>query len=436
MGVIRYNRIEQRWEEPLTGTAGLEEEEVTRVWVDRFDEKLYARTNLNLYEYENFFETWYLTEEVPSLDSDNRHVAAPTGIIPPQAFHSFEEHQLVDPLGRQFGIRDVVDDNSGDLWIGTQGYGSAKLGTTSKLLEFLPYGLLQNHCNAIYDDGQYLWISGEVRQSFRSGLTRFDPEENSFHYIEAEVHADLPSVDIYAIEGDDDYLYVGTEIGLLTLDRETERVTGQLNSRHGLSDDYVISLEKVGDSLFVGTGSGLTLVSYQADSLKHLYRGRFFNQTVYDLEQIGDYLWIGSSVGAYRLDLKQGRLQEFNDPELVLFSHVYDIEEADSNIWLVSDGGLVRLDLETGETESYLDSYRGRERRALAVNDRVAITASDNGMRVFFLRGKKSFSREFTTADGLASPTVNSLLMEGDYVWVGTDRGLTRFLWNNPDRVD
>ena len=31
---------------------------------------------------------------------------------------------------------------------------------------------------------------------------------------------------------------------------------------------------------------------------------------------------------------------------------------------------------------------------------------------------------------------VVGLANDGDYLWVGSDKGLTRFLWNNPQRVD
>ena len=42
----------------------------------------------------------------------------------------------------------------------------------------------------------------------------------------------------------------------------------------------------------------------------------------------------------------------------------------------------------------------------------------------------------FTTQDGLPSNEIYELLLDGDYLWIGSDRGLTRFLWNDPDRID
>ncbi len=72
----------------------------------------------------------------------------------------------------------------------------------------------------------------------------------------------------------------------------------------------------------------------------------------------------------------------------------------------------------------------------MAVNDTIAAVASNKGMFFIYYKNRSQFTREFTTEDGLASNDINSLLMDGDYIWVGTDKGLTRFWWNNPDRVD
>ncbi|RKY79699.1 hypothetical protein DRQ00_03135, partial [candidate division KSB1 bacterium] len=44
--------------------------------------------------------------------------------------------------------------------------------------------------------------------------------------------------------------------------------------------------------------------------------------------------------------------------------------------------------------------------------------------------------RLFTTEDGLLDNTVQAILPAGDYVWFGTPKGLTRFYWNAPYRID
>ncbi|MFH0931363.1 MAG: two-component regulator propeller domain-containing protein [Candidatus Zixiibacteriota bacterium] len=38
--------------------------------------------------------------------------------------------------------------------------------------------------------------------------------------------------------------------------------------------------------------------------------------------------------------------------------------------------------------------------------------------------------------DGLLDNNIQTLLLDGDYIWFGTQRGATRFYWNNPLRMD
>jgi hypothetical protein len=42
----------------------------------------------------------------------------------------------------------------------------------------------------------------------------------------------------------------------------------------------------------------------------------------------------------------------------------------------------------------------------------------------------------FTTEDGLLDNFCYRLLLDGDYIWIATASGITRFYWNNPDRID
>ena len=58
----------------------------------------------------------------------------------------------------------------------------------------------------------------------------------------------------------------------------------------------------------------------------------------------------------------------------------------------------------------------------------------DNGLMLTERKtGRKRIFNEF---DGLLSVYINALVPDGDYLWIGSDQGLTRFMWVNPDRVD
>ncbi|MBD3403075.1 hypothetical protein GF420_09270 [candidate division GN15 bacterium] len=434
-GVIIYNKDRARWDQPLR--LPREATDVLRLWVDTFDEVLYIETPTSYYEYDVTLDAWFPLIDLPQVrNPDVRHLSLPRNMIPPIGFNYSADGDLIDPSGRSYAVTEMIDDGSGTLWIGTWGYGVAKANATTNTMELLPYGLLQSRVNAMYADGPQLFVSGAVFGDYRTGITVIDREENSFDYIETGVDFSIESYDINCLEGDDESIYVGTPYGLYVFDRGNRSVREHYDGSRGLSDDNVISLYKLGDSLFIGTASGLTLMSFSRDSIFYVSPEEFSGQVIYALEPSDKYMWIGSENGAYRFRLNDGALQRFRDPSNILFSSVYAIERFENFLWLAADDGVVQVNLRTADVTPYREQLYNRGGRALAVNADIAAISSDNGVTFIFHGRSESYTREFTIDDGLASDLVFSLRMDGRYLWIGTDEGLTRFLWDNPRRVD
>jgi len=435
-GILRYNIFDREWDDPLPNDPVVDFEEVSRIWVNEFDDRLYVAANGAYYEYDMTLEAWYVISEIPEQNSLTRHIAPPDHILPPPGYNYSADGEVIDPWGRYFAVSDVLDDGTGYLWLGTWGLGAAAADASSRFMEMLGFGLIQSEVGTIYDDNGKLWLGGPVGNQPRTGLTAFDPDEQTFHYIETGVDAEFPLVDIHCIDGDSASLYVGTSEGVYVINRSDERVQRRILKRHGLISDYILSLEVTDRAVYIGTEEGLAVLVDRSDSLGLIRPNQFDGQRIWAIEEVDGQIWIGSGKGAFRYTPGSGRLQRFSDPEQVLFGDVYDIERWENTLWFVSDAGLVALDLKTAESRSFHEPLQRILPRALAVNDTIAAVASDKGLTILFHANAKTFTRDFTTDDGLASNNVYALLMDGDYIWVGTDRGITRFLWNNPDRVD
>ncbi|MEA3296310.1 MAG: hypothetical protein U9R56_00415 [candidate division Zixibacteria bacterium] len=436
-GITRYNKIEQEWETPLNCPDGIGSTDIKKIWVDEFDEKLFAETSLGLYEYNFFFDRWYSVTELPDLGGNTVHVRAPAVMFPPFRYNYTAEGRIIDPYGRYYSITDILDDHSGTLWIGTWGHGAATAGSSSGIIELLPYGLIQNRVNTIIKHDGQVWVSGAVVVAGRSGLSIYDPADGVFHYIESGINVDFPAVDINCVESGDTLVYIGTPIGLLCMNRELERIENRITVRQGLSDDNVLCLEIVGDSLLVGTQRGLSMVTNHGDSVG-IIRPRYFkNMVIYDVDVVDSSIWIATGTGAFRMQLLSGRLQRFQHPDWLLSDNVYEIEHSEDEIWFALRDGVVGLDKSTGDIQTYGENSAGDGIHALAVNPYIVAWSSGRGMSILFSRGtRRSFVREFTVDDGLPSGEVYSLLIDGDIIWIGSDKGLTRFLWNDPDLVD
>ena len=308
-GIIRFNKLEDNWDDPLTGSASILYQEILRVWVDTFDEKLYAETVTGLYEYDIFFGSWLPISHIPQLNSNYNHTAPPDDLLPQSGENYFGGGNFADPLGRQYSISDMILDESGTYWIGTWGKGAARASVTSRVVEQLPFGLTQNRVGTIFYEDSLLWLAGKFHGQRRTGITGFDPVTFSSIQIESGVTTGFPVANINCLLGDKDYLFIGTDEGLMLMDRSSHRIVRQLERRHGLLDDNILSLAAIGDTLFIGAQGGLSIITNDFDSIAAVYPEQFYNQTIYDIEIIDNYIWIASSVGAYRLSLMTDKLQ-------------------------------------------------------------------------------------------------------------------------------
>lgn len=436
-GITRFNKMEDRWEAPLTGGDGLGSEQVLRVIVDEFDTRLFAETATGIYEYDSLFDRWYALSELPLINTAGIHTEVPPVLYTPPDFHFLSEGILQDPEGRRFAITDVLDDDDGNLWFGTWGYGAARASGTSWMMEPMPFGLIQNSVIDVYSHEGRIWVSGQASGGGRTGISIYDPEENTFEYVEPEFFNDFPVIDVNCLAVNEQTIFMGSEEGVLLYDRAMQRVTRTLSSHNGLPHDNVLSLELMGDSLYVGTQEGLAMITSGGDSATFMFPGRFNGMAIYCFERVGSTLWIGTSDGAFRLQLDNGKLHQFIDPDRALTSAVFAIAAWEGQLIFASPDGVVWADGSTGEVQLLLMTDRIHSSVvALAINDRIVAAASNDGLTLIYYTEKRQNKRTFTTQDGLPSDNLYDLLLDGDYLWVGSDQGLSRFWWNNPSRVD
>ena len=435
-GLAVYNKFSESWEDPLTGKYGIDDTDIRRVWADHFGQDIYVQSSTDLYKYDSLVERWYQIDALPRLQSEQKVVLPPKVMFAPKGFNYLNDGRLVDESGRYYSFTNTIEDAAGTLWIGTWGYGAATAQGTTAHIDLLPYGLIQNRVNAILMDDEFLWLSGAIIDNYRSGITIFDPEYNQFEHIESGLSRDFPALDVNCLASNENSVFAGTDLGIMVFDRQTFEPIDRLKRNDGLTDENVLSLAIRGDSIFAGTETGLNLILPKSDSQRVTGPAELFGQIIYDLELVDTTLWIAASKGAYRWFFTTGKLQQFQDPHLIIFSKCLAIERWQDFLWLASSDGLLKLNLKTGETEPYRSVTIDRNYRAIAVNDTIAVASSSLGFTMLFHDNPKPYTREFTTDDGLPSSYVFELIFEGDYLWIGSDKGLTRFLWNNPSRVD
>jgi ligand-binding sensor domain-containing protein len=431
-GITRYDISKSQWAEPMMVNEGPGSGVIHEIRVSFDDENVWARTDIGIFEYSNLTDRWTEVDEMPNTQTHGQHLKAGDVYYAPWGYDFLPGGVLADQHDRRFPLTDIVDDGWGNLWIGTWGLGAAHSDNASRRIDLLPYGLLQKDITCLYRDGDVLWMGGMAENSYRTGLTRFNTKNNSFDYVESYGGLIYNADNVYDITANDRDLFAATGDGVWVVSRKDKKTSDQLKRSSGLPDNNVAALFASGDTLFVGTEYGVGEIYLFTDSVKRISPTMLPSHTVLCLEKAGNDLWIGTNSGVYRLDLETGMLGFLSSDKLSHAGSVYDIKYIDGKIWLASDYELASIDISTAEIKLYpeVNNYGGAN--AVAANDTLIAAATMQGL-LLISQGKHPYSQLFTTSDGLLSDNIRDLIFDENYLWLGTDSGLVRFWYKDPD---
>ena len=234
----------------------------------------------------------------------------------------------------------------------------------------------------------------------RNGLTRYDKKKNRYRTYSQTDHLVDPRITGLAL--DETSLWVGTEAGLARIDR----------AGGGNKDTLVIEVLD-----FKNTGT----------------------THVYDLDHQADLLWAGTEFGLYRYDKKKKTGGFYTGSLGPGTQRTYAVACYGDEVWYATDRGISAL----VEDEGAFDQWPQRSIRnepvdtrvhRMIVNETTIWAASDGGL-IKLDRAENRWVL-FTVEDGLPDQRVYCLSADGDYLWMGTAVGLSRFYWNAPYRID
>ena len=432
-GIIRYDITQDRWAEPLTGIEGLEGDKIYEIRASHDDERIWARTEFGVFEYTNIFDRWDRIDEMPDNNIQNgRHLSPTFDYFAPPGYVYFNTGVLGDDNNNRYPLTDMVDDGWSTIWIGTLGLGALRADNTGHHMELLKYGLLQEDITTLYSDDGVLWIGGIDNGEIRTGLTVFDWRNDSFDYVETGAPLYAYAADINDINSNDRDILVATDDGLLVIDKETNRVRDHLYRKAGLPDNRTLSILALGDTLYVGTEYGLGILSLDSKSIDMTLKTMLPSLSISCLELVDDNIWIGSDYGAYRMNPGTGKIGRLTTPELTDLAEIRDIKFENDIVWLLTEYNLASINITTAEIETFPEIIRYGDLRAVDVRDTLVAVATQEGLLVLSA-GEKPERRLYTAYDGIISDDVRDVLFDGEYIWLATDLGLSRFWYKNPN---
>ncbi len=430
-GVTRYSITQKQWDSPLTGFEGFDNSEIFTIKASFDDERIWINTESGDYEYSGVFNRWTPIFQIPEEATNGTHIGLDFDYIPPPDYHYLNTGILVDMYDNGHSIRDIVDDGWGNQWIGTWGLGAFHADNSSRILEPLTYGLLQEDITSLYSDNGTLWMGGSDTGYVRPGFTAYNWTENSFEHIKTEPGILSFAGHVYAIAASEKKVLIGTDDGLLVIDKKQNKIIDHLYQRSGLPDDRILSLLIYDNKLYVGTEYGLGIVDINSDLNKIEIKTILPTHAILSLDQIEDHIWIGTHLGTFRLNLLNEKLGYLKSAEISGKREVRFIKHSEHKIWMVVDFELKSIDRNSAEIENFPEVIQYGDLRSIAVSDTIVAVATGSGLLLLF-DGTKDNHFLYTVGDGLISNDIRDLVFDGDYIWLGTDKGLTRFWYKHP----
>lgn len=339
-----------------------------------------------------------------------------------------QEGWLNDMRWNRYRVTCGAGDGRGYTWLGFFGCGPAVADDNVKRLELHPRGPDSASVYSALFEEKDIWLGGKA-------FTRWHTDKDKWEYYPAG-----ETMGFYASRIDDilrvgDRIFIATDVGLSIMELTSGRFITKDRSDN-LCDPHATALAVMNDAmLWIGTAQGLNLMKFENNAIERIEEVLIEDRYIYDLALDGRFLWIGTDFGLYLHDMETGRWTYVRGTDETAGSAVRVIKAGDKEVWVGRDLGVEMFDKDTGGWNAYPSVfYRNRGVRSILAGDSIVWLGTDGGL--FKLKRKLNTWTGFTTQDGLPSDTVNVIHQEGDYLWLGTSKGLCRFYWNDPYRLD
>lgn len=240
-------------------------------------------------------------------------------------------------------IREIVPDEDGNLWIGTESQGLTRLDQWLDNIVQIPIDENSNSCNihGLCSDGDFVWVGTYEQTRSLVRIHRRTLASKSYPSAGKEIYT------ICRTSGGE--LWIGTTSGLKRYDRATDRFVSDSAIR---SHVYHIREDSSGNIWAATYSDGLYKYDVMKDAWRHyLYAERdtaslATNKVLSVFEDSRSRIWLTTEGGGLcRYDSEADSFVRYKNR--LPFDTCYRIEEdAQGVFWITSNKGLIRFDAE------------------------------------------------------------------------------------------
>jgi ligand-binding sensor domain-containing protein len=311
-------------------------------------------------------------------------------------------------------------DNRG-WYLGTSGIGALYADDAAALPERLGFGLPSERVGAVFTWLGGVWAGTNRTPLADASLTFVASDLSEFRSFPGSSAVGTPFDRVGELAGQGRSIWAATDRGVARVNPADGRVE-LVDEGRGLPDSRVYSIASRAGRITVGTARGVARIG---ESLEVERVAPAYNDAAYAVFPTGDSTWVGTPSG---LRLALPGLANLVRPDGMtspsLQSPVIDLAALGDTLVALTRDGLLWRDPKTKRWAlgPNISALLGRLRRFVP-DGRGFWVAGDQALGY----GRLNTTPLRPLRDGDLPGEINDLAVDGDHLWVATDRGLVRF---------
>ena len=338
---------------------------------------------------------WVAATLLPNLS----HLAEAGPLKRPLSFQPFTQKE-----GLSSEMVNCIAVEGEEIWFGTYGGGATLYDRAKKLWKayttkgepmdkvddgnsinwknLLPY----NHVSVIVPDSDRIWFGTYFYGFGGGGISYYHPQKNPYWKKFNTNDSRAKKVVSMAVDGDS--VWVGSEKGLSLLDRKTEGWKIFYSAQNGLSGNFVNAILVQPDSVWVATNAGISRLNRSGKTWKNYSQKDGLPETeIRALAKMGQRIWAGGTSGTLsEYDPDSDRWKKIEPTDSLKSGGIHSFRVTKERIFICRDNGVSLYEPATGQWES------------------------------------------LTASDGLLSNMVFFAAEDRNSIWFGTDKGASRLM--------